>query len=211
MTIFLGAVQFVIILLSVCFLKCNCCSKLFFLLFWNILILLTLLNFIISGAIGILGFVGKEGVGVINIIISEENLNKTDPILLNDDVKDYINVCMYSENGDLSSKIDINSDEIQKINQLYNESKIIDRKINEINTDLESSKHNFSTRRGEEIKTVLNNTQTSLINLLVVSKNVIYEIKDLYDDLVGGNNLQNLINCSKLIYFIFFRISQKKC
>ena len=93
--------------------------KIFILIFWNILVLIMILTFIIGGVFGLLGIIGKDGTSVIYYLISEENLNSTSPKIIPDSIGNYIDVCMHGD-GDLSSKFSIGSgmDEMEKLNQL---------------------------------------------------------------------------------------------
>ena len=54
-----------------------------------------------STLFGLIGVIGKDGVGVVNILISEENLNAKAPVLLKErESIDMIYECLYG-NGDL--------------------------------------------------------------------------------------------------------------
>ena len=93
--------------------------KIFIIIFWNILVLIMILTFIIGGVFGLLGIIGKDGTSVIYYLISEENLNSTPPKIIPDSIGSYIDVCMHGD-GDLSSKFQEvgGMDEMEKLNQL---------------------------------------------------------------------------------------------
>ena len=93
--------------------------KIFIIIFWNILVLIMILTFIIGGVFGLLGIIGKDGTSVIYYLISEENLNSTPPKIIPDSIGSYIDVCMHGD-GDLSSKFPKvgGLDEMEKLNQL---------------------------------------------------------------------------------------------
>jgi hypothetical protein len=102
----------------------NCIGKLFkcFInILWNILAVFTIICFLLGGAIGLIGKIGKDLVDVMAIVTSNENLASSDPILLDkvgDDVSKYLTECL-SGDGDLAEVLNLKS-QAQGIEDLNN-------------------------------------------------------------------------------------------
>ena len=86
-----------------------CLIKLLYIIAWNISMLLMLLSIIMSACFGILGYLLKDAVQVGNYILSEANLESSDPLIFDasDDnyISDIVNVCANGD-GNFSNVID---------------------------------------------------------------------------------------------------------
>ena len=75
------------------------CFRIIYVIIWNISMLLMLFSILISIIFGIIGFLIHDGMRVIQYILSEDNLNNNDPLLIdsNNFISDLIVTCV---NGD---------------------------------------------------------------------------------------------------------------
>ncbi len=103
----------------------NCCSPLQSLLkivtfvVWNLLFLFSIVSFIVSGFIGLIGIVGKDGTALASYLISEENLESKEPrILGSSDSNKYLKVCIHGD-GNLKEQLQI-GDSMDQLDDLYN-------------------------------------------------------------------------------------------
>ena len=112
----------------------DCIGKIFKIIIhvlWNIVALTIIVSFILGGVIGLLGKIGIDLVSVMNYIISEENLNKETPdVIENIGNKDYLIECLHRD-GNLS-----------KVLELGTKAKAIDD-LNIIKTNLTNLKEQF--------------------------------------------------------------------
>ena len=93
--------------------------KLVFYLSWNLLFLFTILVFVISGLIGVLGLIGKDFASVAHFIFSEENLISEKPrVLKSGKSSEYLNVCV-NGNGDLKKAFGFEKS-MDDLDELYN-------------------------------------------------------------------------------------------
>lgn len=161
------------------FYVCNCnCIKCLYHLFWNIEMLLIIVTILIGIVLGILGIVCKDAVSILKYTKSMENLNSTNPIILDNienDSKQYIDSC-FNGDGDLSN--------------LFTSENVFDESIKENfeNLDKYYSGNKQSLQKYEE----LGNAFESLYN-------VMKKYKELYDDL-NKNNLKNIFDCNFIKY-----------
>ena len=102
----------------------NCCSPLQSLLkivtfvVWNLLFLFSIVSFIVSGFIGLIGIVGKDGTALASYLISEENLESKEPrILGSSDSNKYLKVCIHGD-GNLKEQLQI-GDSMDQLDDLY--------------------------------------------------------------------------------------------
>ena len=89
---------------------------------WCLIFILSVCNIIIGVALGIISDISKDGVGLINYMFSIDNLNSTEPIIVNISTNGtaFLDVCT-NRNGDLSSvlNISVTNSPIESINTLY--------------------------------------------------------------------------------------------
>ena len=85
---------------------CRCIFKTCVHVFWNILALLMILTFIIGSLIALVGRLGGDAMGLVSYIMSIDNFNGTNPLLVNklDKAKDYVYTCMHG-NGDIAAQL----------------------------------------------------------------------------------------------------------
>jgi hypothetical protein len=84
---------------------------------WNLLYLFSILSYIISGLIGVIAIIGKDGSSLAYYLISDENLNSEDPRVFGaSDSIDYLKICVNGD-GDLTDILGI-GDEMNDLNDL---------------------------------------------------------------------------------------------
>ena len=85
---------------------CRCIFKTCVHVFWNILALLMILTFIIGSLIALVGRLGGDAMGLVSYIMSIDNFNGTNPLLVDklDKAKDYVYTCMHG-NGDIAAQL----------------------------------------------------------------------------------------------------------
>ena len=128
------AISIISLILFIAFCEC---SRFFFYFSWMINMLI-IISFTIIGVIaGILGIIGKDGVGVMEYIISNENLEKMDDsIIIKGEGSKYLNTC-FNGDGDLQSVLDLNSVDSNgtgSLNELYQKKEIVDNMSIYLNT-----------------------------------------------------------------------------
>ena len=116
--------------------SCCCCRCLFKFcthILWNVLALLMILSFIIGSLIAFLGRFGGDVMGVVSYIMSRENFDDQNSLILNrlNDAKEYLKECIH-ENGDIASLLHL-EDSLTGFNN-----------INDAESDILAAKNNFS-------------------------------------------------------------------
>ena len=118
---------------------CRCLCKCFTHLFWNILALMMILSFIIGSIIALVGKVGDDAMSLVSHILSEENFESGDPLLLEKmgDAKKYLSICLHG-NGSLENEFDLGDslDAIEDIDEVLNGIDNITQKFREIKNNL---------------------------------------------------------------------------
>ncbi len=108
---------YVIQLINVCS-TLQCLLKIVTLVVWNLLFLFSIVSFIVSGFIGLIGFVGKDGTALASYLISEENLNSEEPrVLGSGESKKYLKVCILGD-GNLKNELKL-GEKMDKFDTLY--------------------------------------------------------------------------------------------
>ena len=111
---------------------CRCAFKLVIHLLWNIFALLMFLTLLIGSLFTIIGSLGKDFVSVINYLVSNKNLKEEKPLIIGEEGKT-INVC-FNGNGDILTELNVNIDDLEAINKLYD----LYNKIDKIERDFQS-------------------------------------------------------------------------
>ena len=91
--------------------SCCCCRCLFKFcthILWNVLALLMILSFIIGSLVALVGRLGGDMMGILSYVMSIDNFNGTNPILVNelDSAKDYIYTCLHGD-GDIAKQLNL--------------------------------------------------------------------------------------------------------
>jgi len=108
---------YVIQLINVCS-ALQCLLKIVTLVVWNLLFLFSIVSFIVSGFIGLIGFVGKDGTALASYLISEENLNSEEPRVLGSGGSNkYLKVCILGD-GNLKDELNL-GEKMDKFDVLY--------------------------------------------------------------------------------------------
>ena len=125
---------------------CRCLCKCFTHLFWNILALMMILSFIVGSIIALVGRVGDDAMSLVSYILSEENFESQDPLLLEKmgDAKKYLSICLHG-NGRLESEFDLGDslDAIEDIDDVLNGIDNITQQFREIKNNLPAFKTFF--------------------------------------------------------------------
>ena len=161
----------------------SCVGKIFKIVIhvlWNIVALTIIISFIVGGVIGLLGKIGIDLVSVMKFIVSEENLNAAEPVVIkNVNNKDYLITCLH-EDGDLAGKLN-----------LKNDAKALDD-LNEIKNRLTTLQQNYGDKKQSINPTEYYNLIskyytnkfyefTEFSNSFGVEYNINNEIKDVND------------------------------
>ena len=88
---------------------CRCIFKFATHILWNILAIMMIMSFLVGSLLALIGRVGEDMMSVVSYIVSEENFNKPNPVLLGElgEGKDALEECIVG-NGDLSSVFGLN-------------------------------------------------------------------------------------------------------
>ena len=125
---------------------CRCLCKCFTHLFWNILALMMILSFIVGSIIALVGRVGDDAMSLVSYILSEENFESQDPLLLEKmgDAKKYLSICLHG-NGSLEREFDLGDslDAIEDIDDVLNGIDNITQQFREIKNNLPAFKTFF--------------------------------------------------------------------
>jgi len=148
------------------FLKTNV-FRIFYVVIWNISMLVMYISILISALLGIVGYILKDATQVGQYILSPSNLNDADPLVFdpNDEyVSDLIDICA-NGNGDFVNLLNEKgylTKNIENYKEYINSYK---DKINAINSD-------ETSECSSDDKSELNNYYKQLINLGYISLNI---------------------------------------
>ena len=116
---FFGVVGFLCTFFFVLCEKCQC-IRIFLHILWNFLAFFSFILMLLGGIIGLVGTVLTDGVGVLDYVVSSENLTPQEesisPIILSGESLDYINTCLNGD-GNLYDKFGLKDS--SNIDQLY--------------------------------------------------------------------------------------------
>ena len=106
---------------------CRCMCKFFTHILWNILALLMIITFLVGSILGLIGRIGGDMMSVISYVVSLENFNSEEPVLINKlgSSNQYLNVCLNGD-GNIADQLNI-SDSIGSFDDIY----VAQRKIDE--------------------------------------------------------------------------------
>ena len=106
---------------------CRCMCKFLTHILWNVLAILMIVTFLIGSIIGLLGKIGGDVMSVISYVVSLDNFNSEEPLLINKigSANQYLNCCMNGD-GDIAGQLDI-SESIGSFDEIY----VAQRKIDE--------------------------------------------------------------------------------
>ena len=153
--------------------------KLITTILWNLLYLFSILSYIISGLIGVIAIIGKDGSSLAYYLVSDENLNSEDPRVFGaSDSIDYLKICV-NGNGDLTDILGI-GDEMNDLNDLLALKDTLNTHKTTLNTHRESVViNNFKSKNcGEKfLNTGCNYIRTD------VNPNVRYDFNKWLDHL----------------------------
>ncbi|MCQ2816842.1 MAG: hypothetical protein MJ252_06215 [archaeon] len=191
-------------ILLLCFGCCNCCPlKFIFHVVWNLMLLLTIFTFLIGGIFSIFGIIGKDGTGAFAYIISEENFNRSEPILFGaGESNDLINTCLNGD-GDLSEQLELDS--IEGMDQISELSKTKEK------LDEYANSPNGTTKIGDDAAKF--NSPTDVTDYAACHDSIragsgaaggqiggFLNVTSQYSDTSG---MMKAFNCSKYFYFNF--------
>ena len=81
--------------------KCCCCCRCLFKslihILWNLLALLTFFTLLLGSIFTLIGIVGQDLTSVVSFLVSDDNLNKENSILIEGDSKKYMKECINGE------------------------------------------------------------------------------------------------------------------
>ena len=142
------------------------CIKCLFHLFWNFEMLIIIITLLIGVSFGIIGILSKDAVSILQYTISYENLNRTEPFLLN------INRTYLTE-------IDVCFNQDGKLYSLLLKSEIYQSNIEEYYEDFNKDFNNYNGGLSDKI----NNLYKIIGNLRIVN------------DFLKKDNLEQFLNC----------------
>ena len=96
------------------------CIKCVYVIVWNIEMIFMIVIIIIGVVFGMTGLFGSNAIDIIQYTISEDNINSTEPFLLNKypDVIPYINTCFIGD-GNLTEQLNLNASSFTSLDGLY--------------------------------------------------------------------------------------------
>ena len=176
MVLDIGIAAFITLLLFCSFKCCKscCCFKCLFKsllhILWNILAFLTFFVLLLGSIFTLFGTVGKDLISVVSFLVSDKNLNKEKPILL-EQAKNYISICI-NGNGDISNELNIKTDEMDNVNDLRsaaNEINILKERIEylkDTHPSYDNYKNDYENRINYRIDNfeLINNDDGSKLN-----------------------------------------------
>ena len=124
-----------------CFFRClfKSCAH----ILWNILALMMILTFLVGSILSLVGRVGGDAMSLVSYIISEENFESEEPLLLGQmgDAKKYLDICLHG-NGSLESEFDLGDslNAIQDIDEVLMGLDNATQQFNEIKNNLPAFK-----------------------------------------------------------------------
>ena len=124
-----------------CFFRClfKSCAH----ILWNILALMMILTFLVGSILSLVGRVGGDAMSLVSYIISEENFESEEPLLLGQmgDAKKYLDICLHG-NGSLESEFDLGDslNAIQDIDEVLMGLDNLTQQFNEIKNNLPTIK-----------------------------------------------------------------------
>ena len=177
--------------------KCCCCCRCLFKslihILWNILALLTFFTLLLGSIFTLIGTVGQDLTSVVSFLVSDENLNKENPILIEGDSKKYMKECINGE-GNIKEVIDgVELDQLKNIDELKTaEAKIIEAE-NEANK-LKEGKYAYK----KYLKLFKDRTEYKIDNFDLMSENNIINFKDSLNQINGlAPNKKWSISCEE--------------
>ena len=153
---------------SCCCMRClfKCCTH----ILWNILALMMILAFIIGSIVALVGRIGGDMMSLVSYIMSEDNFNSQNPLLLDklgDTATNYISRCIHGD-GDIARELGLSTNSFDGI-EIINDA---ENSINTIMANFTSVRDNCNTYNGlvsELNKRKNSETPTSMIPELGVS------------------------------------------
>ena len=108
---------------------CRCICKFFTHILWNVLALLMIVTFLVGSIIGLIGRIGGDMMSVISYVVSLENFNSEEPVLINKlgSANQYLNVCLNGD-GNIADQLNI-SNSIGSFDDIYVAQRRIDEAI----------------------------------------------------------------------------------
>ena len=177
--------------------KCCCCCRCLFKslihILWNLLALLTFFTLLLGFFFTLIGTVGQDLTSVVSFLVSDDNLNKENPILIEGDSKKYMKECINGE-GNVKEVIDgVELEQLKNIDELKTaESKIIEAE-NEANK-LKEGKYAYK----KYLKLFEDRTQYKIDNFDLVSENNKINFKDSLNQINGlASNRKWSISCEE--------------
>ena len=195
MNIFLAVLLLLICLFSgqscvdCCF--CRCIFKFATHVLWNILAIMMIVSFIVGSLLGLIGRVGEDMMSVVSYIVSEENFQKPNPVLLGElgQGKDALEECIVG-NGDLSTVFGL--DDVTSDFDTINEKK---REIREQILSLENITSNYFAYNIiiDQLNKRINFEENTLLTILTPSSGIqpsitINQIITKLNDAIGNSN-----------------------
>ena len=181
------------------FCKSCCCFRCLFKsllhILWNILAFLTFFVLLLGSIFTLFGTVGKDLISVVSFLVSDKNLNKDEPILVGG-AKNYLTICI-NGNGDLRHELDIDTSEMNNINDLRTAA----NEINELKVNMASLKTNQPSYNEYE-KDYKDRTEYKIDNFELINlgegSNLNFRtyLNQLNLNIPNGNNHEWSISCS---------------
>ena len=157
-------------------------------IFWNILIIISIISFLLGGIIIIAGVIGNEVFGAFSYLISNKNLESPSPRIFGD-AAEYLNICF---NGDGQIV-----DELGFLNDLDNIGKLkkLTKKLDNIMEKLTERKSNTNSDYVyDELINELNKRKDDQIDFGFVNPGNINEHLNLYETITNLNSKLELCN-----------------
>ena len=178
MAIDLGIAVFISLLFFCKFPVCQngclkCLLKSLIHILWNIMALLTFLTLLIGSLFTLFGTVGKDLISVVEYLVSDDNLSKSEPAVLGE-AADYLKICVNGD-GNITGALGLNLNSLNNINELNNASQRIENAKREADNLLQGkfAYNNYLTQYNNIINYRVDNftlIKTDKTNILKLSE-----------------------------------------
>ena len=160
------------------------CIKCVYVIVWNIEMIFMIVIIIIGVVFGMTGLFGSNAIDIIQYTISEDNINSTEPFLLNKypDVIPYINICFIGD-GNLKDQLNLSNSSFTSLDDLY-------QLKENINSASEVINQIPNPDDDEELQ--------KLKNGFSYLENVLNIIEKLFGEIITNNSTLGFANCEFL-------------
>ena len=176
--------------------KCKmlgCLLKLLIHVLWNISAILMILSFILGSIFGIIGVVGKDLVSVLHFIMSKDNLQSSEPKVLNSgNAKKYIDICINGDGNLIDELIGDTGNKLDDLLQIREDVALYQNQLKQFETSqvIESFENNFANWKKEYLSVPLKIKNGGILNTEIIFSEVNSYLK--------SDNQVSVSSCNKI-------------